>query len=194
MLSLTKIITRKIARKYLPPCADLAIASSAWQLADPDPGQFCPQRYIQDGTKAATSRFTIHLRPGQIVWRCTVSRLLSGVPSRFRGSCAHIMALTPTNDSTSIFKDEKLRPGIYMIQNIVSQTCVDIQGYTGELCGRPAAVLEGKGLVGPCFHWLPPSHRWLYLVGNSPFGTRIYHTQGTVLDHVSLCRALNKVP
>ena len=48
----------------------------------------------------------------------------------------------------SIFKDGKLRPGIYRIQNIVSQTYVDIREHTRELCCRPATLLEGKGLVG----------------------------------------------
>ena len=53
----------------------------------------------------------------------------------------------------SIFKDGKLKPGIYKIQNIVGQTYVDIREHTRELCCRPATLLEGKGLVGLC----PPS-------------------------------------
>jgi len=62
------------------------------------------------------------------------------------------MTLAPTNESGSVFKDGKLQPGIYKIQSIVSQTYVDIQENTRELCGRPATLLEGKGLVGsrPC--------------------------------------------
>jgi hypothetical protein len=48
----------------------------------------------------------------------------------------------------SLFKDGKLRPGIYKIQNIVGQTYADIRDHTKELCGRPATALEGKGLVG----------------------------------------------
>jgi hypothetical protein len=93
----------------------------------------------------------------------------------------------------SIFEDGKLRPGIYKIMNIVGQTYVDIREHTKELCCRPAAASRGKGLVGSCLRLALPLHRWLSLVGNSPFGTRIYHTQGTVLNHVSLCRALNEV-
>jgi hypothetical protein len=55
----------------------------------------------------------------------------------------------------SIFESGKLRPGIYKIQNIVGQTYVDIRDHTKELCGRPATVLEGKGLVGSCFRLAP---------------------------------------
>ena len=63
---------------------------------------------------------------------------------------------TSTNDSASIFTDGKLEPGIYKIQNIVSQTYVDIREHTKELCCRPATVLEdGKGLVGSCPHLNP---------------------------------------
>ena len=62
------------------------------------------------------------------------------------------MTLTSTNDYVSIFKDGKLKPGIYKIQNIVSQTYVDVREHTRELCCRPAAVLEGNGLVSPCPH------------------------------------------
>jgi len=58
------------------------------------------------------------------------------------------MTLTSTNDSVSIFKDGKLKPGIYKIRNIRGQTYVDIREHTRELCGRPATVLEGNGLVG----------------------------------------------
>jgi len=47
-----------------------------------------------------------------------------------------------------IFRDGKLKPGIYKIQNIVGHTHVDIREDTRELCCRPATVLnsEGKGL------------------------------------------------
>ena len=65
------------------------------------------------------------------------------------------MTLTSTNDSVSVFEDGKLRPGIYKIMNIVSQTYVDIREHTKELCGRPVTVLEGKGLVGSRLHLVP---------------------------------------
>ena len=60
------------------------------------------------------------------------------------------MTLNLKTESISIFQDGKLKPGIYKIQNIVGQTYVDTREHTRELCGRPAAALEGKGLVGFC--------------------------------------------
>jgi hypothetical protein len=65
--------------------------------------------------------------------------------------CSNTVTPAPTNNSMSIFEDGRLRPGIYKIMNIVSQTYVDIREHTKELCGRPATLLEGKGLVGSCF-------------------------------------------
>ena len=67
-------------------------------------------------------------------------------------SCSHTMTLASMNDSVSIFKDGKLKPGIYMIQNVVSQTYVDMQEHSREVCCRPDTRLEGKGLVGSCLH------------------------------------------
>ena len=58
---------------------------------------------------------------------------------------------------SSIFQDGKLKPGIYRIRNIVSQTYVDIKDDVHELCGRPSTVLEsGRGevsLLQLC--WMP---------------------------------------
>ena len=51
------------------------------------------------------------------------------------------------DDSVSAFKDGKFKPGIYMIQNIVSQTYVDMREHSRELCCRPDTLLEGTGLV-----------------------------------------------
>jgi len=54
-----------------------------------------------------------------------------------------------TGDSHSIFKYE-LKPGIYKIQNLFSQTYMDIHEHTREVCCRPATALaEGNGLVRP---------------------------------------------
>jgi len=72
--------------------------------------------------------------------------------SRSHSPCSHTMTLTSTGGYTSIFKDGKLKPGLYKIQNIVSQTYVDIQEHTRELCCRPAAVIEGNGLVSLHLH------------------------------------------
>ena len=58
------------------------------------------------------------------------------------------MTSTSTNGYTSIFKDGKLKPGIYKLQNIVSQTCVDIQEHTRRLYCRPVTAVEGNQLVG----------------------------------------------
>lgn len=57
------------------------------------------------------------------------------------------MAVSSTNNS-SIFKDGKLKPGIYKIQNIYHETYLDIHRHSKELCCRLAKDLEdGRGLV-----------------------------------------------
>ena len=48
----------------------------------------------------------------------------------------------------SIFKNGKLVPGVYKIQNVASQTYLDMREHTRGVCCRPAALLDGKGLVG----------------------------------------------
>ena len=60
-----------------------------------------------------------------------------------------LLTMTPhsTNDS-SIFKDGKMKPGIYKIQNINTETYLDIEVHKREVCCRPAKDLgEGRGLV-----------------------------------------------
>jgi hypothetical protein len=58
------------------------------------------------------------------------------------------MTLTSTSGSSSVFKDGKLKPGIYKIQNIHTDTYLDIEVSTREVCCRPAKDLgEGRGLV-----------------------------------------------
>ena len=58
------------------------------------------------------------------------------------------MTLTSTSDSLSIFKDGKLKPGVYKIQNIASETYLDVEIRSRSLCCRPAKDLdEGRGLV-----------------------------------------------
>ena len=55
-----------------------------------------------------------------------------------------------TGDFQSIFEDGKLKPGIYKIQNLYSQTYMEIHEHSREVCCRPAASLEeGRGLVRP---------------------------------------------
>ena len=58
------------------------------------------------------------------------------------------MTPTSTSDSLSIFRDGKLKPGIYKIQNIYSEAYVDIEVHSREMRCRPANDLgEGRGLV-----------------------------------------------
>ena len=60
------------------------------------------------------------------------------------------MTLSSTSDSSSIFKDGKLKPGIYKIQNLYAQTYMDIHEHSRDVCCRPATALgEGRGLVRP---------------------------------------------
>jgi len=60
------------------------------------------------------------------------------------------MTLNSTTDSASIFENGKLKPGIYKIQNLRSETYLDIHRHSKELCCRPARDLEdGGGLVRP---------------------------------------------
>jgi len=53
-----------------------------------------------------------------------------------------------TSDSSSIFNGGQLKPGIYKIQNIKTETYLDSEVDTKEVCCRPAKDIgEGKGLV-----------------------------------------------
>lgn len=62
------------------------------------------------------------------------------------------MTLTSTAEPLSIFKDGKLKPWVYKIQNIVAETFLDYEVHTREMCCRPANELgEDKGLVS----WSP---------------------------------------
>jgi hypothetical protein len=61
---------------------------------------------------------------------------------------SHTMTTNSTSNSVSILNDGRIKPGIYKIQNIFSQTYLEIWEHSKELCCRPAAALEdGKGLV-----------------------------------------------
>ena len=58
------------------------------------------------------------------------------------------MTLKSTGDSSSIFKDGKLEPGIYKIQNLYAETYLDIELHSGDMCCRPTKDLEeGRGIV-----------------------------------------------
>ena len=63
-------------------------------------------------------------------------------------TCFGTMTLTSTSDATSIFKEGKLKPGIYKIQNLFAESYLDIHRHSKEVCCRPARDLEdGRGLV-----------------------------------------------
>jgi len=52
------------------------------------------------------------------------------------------------NDPSSIFKDGKVKPGVYKIQGLYHQNYLDIQEHSKQLWCYPARDLEdGKGLV-----------------------------------------------
>lgn len=53
------------------------------------------------------------------------------------------MTLKSTSDSPPIFKNGKLKPGIYEIQNLSSETYLDIHQHSREVCCRPAKDIEG---------------------------------------------------
>ena len=58
------------------------------------------------------------------------------------------MTFTSTVNSSSIFKDGRLKPGIYKIQNIHNDTFVDIEVGSRQMHCRPARDLgEGRGIV-----------------------------------------------
>jgi len=58
------------------------------------------------------------------------------------------MVLSPIIDATSTFKDGKLNPVIYTIQNLYIETFLDFQVHSREVCCRPARDLgEGMGVV-----------------------------------------------
>ena len=60
------------------------------------------------------------------------------------------MATTSADNSLSIFKYGKLKPGIYRIQNLYAQTYMDIHDHSRDVCCRPVTALaEGRGLVSP---------------------------------------------
>ena len=50
--------------------------------------------------------------------------------------------------SSSIFEGDQLRPGIYKIKNVHTETFLDIEVSSRSVCCRPAGGLgEGRGIV-----------------------------------------------
>ena len=67
-----------------------------------------------------------------------------------RSHTCSTMATPTVGDAPSIFRDGKLKPGIYKIQSLYFKTYLDINEDSREVCGRPATDLEeGSGLVRP---------------------------------------------
>jgi len=57
------------------------------------------------------------------------------------------MLTFPSDDPMSIFMNGKLKPGAYGVQNLASQTYLEILEHSRELCCRPAGVLTPKDAV-----------------------------------------------
>ena len=58
------------------------------------------------------------------------------------------MAAPIAGGTFPIFEDGRLKPGSYKIQNLYTQTYMDIHEHSRELCCRSATALgEGRGLV-----------------------------------------------
>jgi len=55
------------------------------------------------------------------------------------------MAPNPTSDLPPIFEDGQLKPGVYKIQNIYSETFLDIDVLSREVCCRPPNDLGREG-------------------------------------------------
>ena len=79
------------------------------------------------------------------VWRASVGShnhhdLLSFSP---------VLVFVPsTMAAPPIFEDDRLRPGIYKIKNVYTETFLDIEVPSRELCCRPTWRLgEGRGIV-----------------------------------------------
>ena len=64
------------------------------------------------------------------------------------------MTTTLPSGPPSIFKDGKLKNGIFKIQNLLTGGYVDVEAHSMGVCCRPAKNLEeGRGLV----RWHPSS-------------------------------------
>ena len=57
------------------------------------------------------------------------------------------MPTSPSYDPMSIFVDGKLKPGAYKVQNLYSQTYLEVLESSKTLCCRPATVLTDQDAV-----------------------------------------------
>ena len=91
---------------------------------------------------------------------CAITDYITTASCPPRCRALSTMTLDSPNDSCSIFENGRLKPGIYKIQNLHSQTYLDIHEHSREMCCRPARDLEeGTGLVRPISNRL----RFVYL-------------------------------
>ena len=95
--------------------------------------------------------YTVHPRGESVVGTCRPRLLLyNNTTCTCPPSCrSHSPMSSPSaGSSSSIFKDGKLKPGIYKIQNLHVQTYMDIHEHSREVCCRLATTLEeGRGRV-----------------------------------------------
>jgi len=84
------------------------------------------------------------------VWRVTVDQT-----SIVANSCSPRCRTCSATMTHSIFQDGKLKPGIYKIWNILTETYADIEVHSRNVCCRPDQNLkEGNGLVRSFRHSL----------------------------------------
>ncbi|KAF9648164.1 hypothetical protein BDM02DRAFT_2342586 [Thelephora ganbajun] len=95
-----------------------------------------------------------------------------------------------TSYSSSIFTNGKLKPGIYTIQNIYTETYLDIEIYSRRVVCRPAQNIgEGRGLVQASgldiryrgFYWGTEKVAWDLASANKGNGAPVvtYHESST---------------
>jgi len=90
------------------------------------------------------------------------------------------MTLSSTTDPHRIFENGKLKPGIYRIQNLRSETYLDVLQHSKELCCRPARDIGAKkGLVRPCLPFAVRVSEVLLKVGNQAIWNWIHGAEGT---------------
>lgn len=97
------------------------------------------------------------------------------------------MTSNSTSNFSSIFRDGKLQPGIYKIQNLYTETYLDIELHSRGVCCRPAkSIGEGRGLV----RWCPSSVA--YTSDNSKWEIK-WLGPGYTVQRVSLPIPFNKI-
>ena len=69
------------------------------------------------------------------------------------------MLIPPTDDPMSIFVDGKLKSGTYKVQNLASQTYLEVLDHSKELCCRIPTVLTPKDALVIQIHSLPSNDR-----------------------------------